>query len=128
MADFGVRTDFGMRSGTYRVVQHTVFEQDGTTPFDLTGVGSVKFTVSNLDSTGTVLQPKGTTAKIGPITATITDAPNGVTESELVAAATATLKNGQYYWEIEVIDGTGRPFTSGFGILTIARDLNTPIT
>lgn len=119
-----------MFAGNYHVMRWAeLTEEDGTTPFDLTGK-IVKFALSRYKSAGVPrLTPlldhrTDTSAQLS-----IVDAAAGHVEMELLPADTATLapkgEPGDFYWELEVYTGANTlPVVVATGTLTVKPNVD----
>ena len=87
----------------------TVYDTDGATLLDLSG-----YTVrSQLRKKYTDTNPSET------FTITYPDAVNGIVRLALTATETAALAKGRYYYDVELVDGTGKVVKLYKGVFTL---------
>lgn len=119
--------DDTMYVGNKRTFRYTVVDEDvvGEPALDLTPFATnpadIKWTLSQISPDGVILkdspvvEKKRTTGGV-----TITDAPNGVCEVDVVGADTAALQAGSYHTELELFDAFGESVVVAKGTQTLA--------
>ena len=109
-----------MFAGNKRVQRFTIEDEDAGdgSAKDLTGL-TVKWILTNVDKKGTpTATPLLDKASTGP-DVSVTDAANGIVEVTIQKADTSGFSAGNYYFEVEVFDGSGDPVVTSTGTLRI---------
>ena len=114
MATKLIPQDFEMVSGDDKTVRFTVTDQDGVAQ-DLTGA-SATWAFSRRARRAAIA-----TKTVGS-GITISDAANGIVDVTVARADTETIE-GDFYHELEIVDGGGTKSTAAYGTMTVLGDL-----
>lgn len=109
--------------GNRRILRFTVTDEDtsGSPAKDLTGL-VVKFALAKIDANGNPIKTNpllDLNSTAHPTQVIITDAANGIIEVTLLPANTSGLNPTDYYFELEVFDGSGNGVVVATGTLTV---------
>jgi len=102
--------DFEIEQGDDVVIEDTVSE-DGV--LDISGFDAQVTVAEYEGATNTVIQYDHSDSRFS-----ITDGPNGTLQAELDSSDTESLR-GDYYYEIELTDGSGETHTVTTGEITV---------
>lgn len=119
----GRQQDFEMHSGNDRDLVVTVTDAAGAV-VDISAASAIRWSVSQLDESGTIPLPKSETALLAKTLGggiTITNGPLGIFTVALPKADTESLR-GSYYHEAEIVL-SAKESTIMFGKLAIYRNL-----
>lgn len=119
----GRQQDFEMHSGNDRDLVVTVTDAAGAV-VDISAASAIRWSLSQLDESGTIPLPKSETALLAKALGTgvaITNGPGGVFTVALPKADTEGLR-GSYYHEAEIVL-SAKESTIMFGKLVIYRNL-----
>ena len=111
--------------GDSRLLNITILQSDGVTPFNLTGC-EVFFTL-NLQS----MPPNSSTdasAALATSTSTFTNPTSGVAQIQLTNAQTQPLTAGTYYYDVQLKDASGNITSLAQNQFIVITDITTRIT
>ena len=118
MATAPIYQSFAVLSGTQQQLEFTVTDNDGTA-VDLTG-GSARFVMARSQHSSTLAIDSD--ASPATATVTITDAANGLANAVITDENMDGL-DGDYYWELQFTDSSGRAATVARGWMSIEANL-----
>jgi hypothetical protein len=110
--------DFGIYSGNSPTISITVYQSDGVTPLNLTGMTAQWRLCSLFDPTPIVTKTVGAGISI-------LNAAAGTVAISLTTADTDNLGGQPYRHELEIIDGAGNRTTVTTGTVTVDQSLFT---
>jgi hypothetical protein len=108
--------NFELYSGNALTVEFTVYQNDGRTPFNLSGASAIWRLCSLFDPAPVITKTIGAGL-------TITNAAAGIVSLSLSSSDTDPLGSQPYRHELEVIDGSGNPTTVTTGTVMINQSL-----